>query len=253
MNTHKVHPASLGSSEGNHTPHCLPASKWLTLVNDNNVHAQTQHVKARVLKEQGGIPSDHVLVRDHGSDHDVAFGDDDMLDLAEGNVFFTAPHCAYHPKGKSNAPAKRAWFVDDRPAITLRPEQTGHTVRDLFGLDDAVDLFRDYMSPNDEPVGLNTVVRFADGPVFYSRHAEGPHHHEPIKIIVNGREKTVTEKKLTYAQVVRLGFDPVDPQTIYTVTYKKGPPANPQGSMVEGDTVKIECGMIFNVTPTRKS
>jgi len=74
-----------------------------------------------------------------------------------------------------------------------------------------------------------------------------------IEIIVNGRKKVVAEKHLSYIQVVRLAFDPVDSETIYTVTYKKGPPANPQGSMVEGDTVKLDCGMIFNVTPTRKS
>lgn len=241
-----------GSSVGNSTPHDQPASKWLSSVNDSNVHAPARHVAAQLLKHQAGVPADHVLVRDHGSEHDVAFPDDAVLDLADGNVFFTVPRCDYRPKGKTTAPAKRAFFVDDRPAITLRPDQTGHTLRELFGLADDAGLFRDYQAPQDQPIGPSTLVRFAEGPVFYSRPAEGTHPSE-TKIIVNGREKTVPGKKLTYAQVVKLAYDPVDPETIYTVTYKKGPPANPQGSMVEGDTVKLECGMIFNVTATRKS
>jgi len=252
MNTQPIHTERHGSSVGNSTPHDLPASKWLSSVNDSNVHAPARHVTAQLLKHQAGVPKDHLLVRDHGSDNDVAFAEDAVLDLADGNVFFTVPRCDYRLKGKATAPAKRAFFVDDRPAVTLRPDQTGHTLRELFGLADDVSLFRDYQSPRDEPLGLHTLVRFGDGPVFYSRPAEGPHPTE-TKIIVNGREKTVPGKKLTYTQAVRLAYDPVDPETIYTVTYKKGPPANPQGSMVEGDTVKLECGMIFNVTATRKS
>jgi hypothetical protein len=72
-------------------------------------------------------------------------------------------------------------------------------------------------------------------------------------IVVNGQKKSVKGYEINYLQLVQLAYDPVDPNKIYTVTYKKGPPANPEGSMVEGDTVKIENGMIFNVTPTRKS
>lgn len=252
MANQSIHTDLHDSSVGNSTPHDQPASKWLSSVNDSNVHAPGRHVAVQLLKHQSGAPADHILVRDHGSDHDVAFADDAVLDLAEGNVFFTVPRCDYRPKGKTTAPAKRAFFVDDRPAITLRPDQTGHTLRELFGLADDTYLFRDHQSPHDESIGPNTLVRFADGPVFYSRSNEGGHPSE-TKIIVNGREKTVPGKKLTYTQVVKLAYDPVDPETIYTVTYKKGPPANPQGSMVEGDIVKLECGMIFNVTATRKS
>lgn len=80
-----------------------------------------------------------------------------------------------------------------------------------------------------------------------------PGHH--IKIIVNGREKIVTQHELSYLDVVRLAFGnpPMGDNIIYTVTYKRGPEANPEGSMVEGDTVKVKAGMIFNVTRTDKS
>ena len=171
MNTQSVHADSLGTAAGNHTSNCQPASKWLALVNDENVHAPTQRVKARVLKDQAGVPADHVLVRDHSSEHDVAFGDDDVLDLAEGNVFVTMTRCDYQPRGGCPAPAKLAWFIDDHPEVTLRSEQTGRTLRELFGLTVAARLFRDNESSHDESVGPEMALRFTDGPVFYTRRA----------------------------------------------------------------------------------
>ena len=252
MDTQSTHKTSHDTLVGNITPNAQPAPKWLSTVNDLNVHVPTRRVSVQLLKHQANVPDTHVLVRDLGSEHDEAFADDSVIDLADGNVFFTVPRCNYRPKGKGSAPAKRAFFVDDRPAITLRADQTGHTLRELFGMPDSVALFRDYQSPNDEPIGPSMPVRFMDGPAFYSRPDKCEQPRE-IKIIVNGREKTVTEKKLSYAQIVRLAFNPADADTIYTVTYKKGPPSNPQGSMVEGDIVNLECGMIFNVTATRKS
>jgi len=74
-------------------------------------------------------------------------------------------------------------------------------------------------------------------------------------IIVNGREKIVTQHELSYVDVVRLAFE--NPQfnenIVYTVTYKRGPDDRREGTMVEGDTVKVKPGMIFNVTRTDKS
>ena len=74
-------------------------------------------------------------------------------------------------------------------------------------------------------------------------------------IIVNGRERKVDSKELTFNQVVELAFGKVsnNPNICYTITYKRGPGQNPEGSMVEGDIVRINKGMIFNVTQTDKS
>lgn len=160
-----------GNAVAEQTPVCRPASKWMVLVNDGNVIAPSRRVKARVLKDQAGVPMDHILVRDHGSDHDVAFEDDAELDLADGNVFFTVPRCDYQPRGGRVAPAKRAYFIDDHPEVTLREDQTGRTLRELHGLTVAVRLFRDYESPRDEAVPPAATIRFEDGPVFYTRRA----------------------------------------------------------------------------------
>jgi hypothetical protein len=165
------HPPTDGLEKFEHNPtqNCHPASKWMASVNDENVYAPSRLVKVSVLKSQANVPDDHVLVRDHGSEHDVALGDDGVIDLAEGNVFFSLLRCEYQPRGGCYTPAKMAWFIDDQPEITLRSEQTGRTLRELFGLTVAVRLFRDLQSSHDESVGLDATLRFPDGPVFYSR------------------------------------------------------------------------------------
>lgn len=76
-----------------------------------------------------------------------------------------------------------------------------------------------------------------------------------ITIIVNGREKTVEKRKLTFDQLVALAF--ADPPTgefiCFTITYRRGNGNRPEGTLAEGETVKLKDGMIFNVTATDKS
>lgn len=74
-------------------------------------------------------------------------------------------------------------------------------------------------------------------------------------IVVNGREKEVSQKSLTFDEVVALAFgtSPAGKRTITTVTFKRGHGNKPEGSLVEGDSVKIKDGMVFNVTRTDKS
>jgi hypothetical protein len=89
-------------------------------------------------------------------------------------------------------------------------------------------------------------------------HGHGDHdnpHDKDITIVVNGREKTVTGKELTFAQLVALAFDtpPTGENIVFTITYRRGQGEKPEGSLVEGEAVKIKKGMIFNVTATDKS
>jgi hypothetical protein len=71
-------------------------------------------------------------------------------------------------------------------------------------------------------------------------------------IIVNGRKKVVTAKEMSFAEIVALANLPTGPNIVFTVTYRRGD-GDKEGTMVEGDTVKIKDGMIFNVTATDKS
>lgn len=77
----------------------------------------------------------------------------------------------------------------------------------------------------------------------------------PITIVVNGEQKTVDKKdELTFDEVVALAFDPVPgPNFEFSVTYRRGVGNKPEGTLDEGDSVKVKDGMIFNVTATDKS
>jgi hypothetical protein len=65
----------------------------------------------------------------------------------------------------------------------------------------------------------------------------------------------VAGKELSFAQLVALAFDtpPTGENIVFTITYRRGHGDKPEGSLVEGETVKIKKGMIFNVTATDKS
>ena len=74
-------------------------------------------------------------------------------------------------------------------------------------------------------------------------------------ILVNGRERVVGDRELTFAQIVALAFDvlPTGECIVFTMTYRRGMGNKPEGTLVEGETVTIKKGMIFNVTATDKS
>ena len=78
---------------------------------------------------------------------------------------------------------------------------------------------------------------------------------QDLEIIVNARSRTVSTKELTFEQVVSLAYPnpPTGDGVIITVSYKRGEGNKPDGTLVEGDTVKVKKGMIFDVTPTSRS
>jgi hypothetical protein len=88
---------------------------------------------------------------------------------------------------------------------------------------------------------------------------EDEHFHsgppKEFTIIVNGRKKEVPTKTLSFDQLVALAFNPVPvgPNVMFTITYRKGPHKNREGTLTEGGTVRIKDGMIFDVSETNKS
>ena len=156
-------------------------AKWAALVDDEVVWAPARRVQAIVLLEQAGEDG-KVLVRDHNSPNDVLIGKDDDVDLAEGNIFYTLDGGEAQPRGECQEPAKLAYFIDDRPEIVTRPEQTGSTLRSLFHLQKNVWLIRDLESRNDVEIAPDDAATFHDGPVFYTREVE-----HRLAITVNAR------------------------------------------------------------------
>lgn len=74
-------------------------------------------------------------------------------------------------------------------------------------------------------------------------------------IVVNGREKTVTTTELGEDDLVALAYEnpPTGEMICFTITYRRGQGNKPEGTLDEGDSVKLKEGMIFNVTATDKS
>lgn len=92
------------------------------------------------------------------------------------------------------------------------------------------------MQPNQRP---------PDGP---------PGQDKEFTIVVNGREKTVPQRELSFDELVVLAFGPSDSSaTVFTITYQKGPDHKERGSLVQGESVKLKTGMLFNVVRTDKS
>lgn len=223
-------------------------AKWATLVNDTLVHAPQRVVGASVLKTQAGIADDMVLVRDHNSPHDKILRDEDEVNLAGGNVFYSIRRCDIQDRPTCDSPAKLAFFVDDRGEITTNPQQTGDSLRELFKVGADRLLMRDFESPDDDPIEADEILKFEDGPVFVTRSTV-------FVIVVNGRRRDVHKSQLTFDEIVKLAFDnpPQGEFICLTITFRGGDSSKPEGTLLEGETIKLVCGMIFNVTATDKS
>jgi Multiubiquitin len=111
------------------------------------------------------------------------------------------------------------------------------------------ELFREVGGDHeDEPVpNDHAPIRLRKDEHFYSQ--------RDFHIIVNARPKVVPERVLSFDQIVKLAFEnpPSGPNIMFTITYRHGPPQNPEGSLLEGQSVWIKDKMVFNVTPTDKS
>lgn len=67
-------------------------------------------------------------------------------------------------------------------------------------------------------------------------------NEDSYNLIVNLEQKTVTDRKVTFDDVVRLAYPDKanDPNTTFTVTYRKAEGSKHEGAMVEGDKVEIK-------------
>jgi hypothetical protein len=75
-----------------------------------------------------------------------------------------------------------------------------------------------------------------------------------FELIVNGKKKPWNEEHIDYTQVVDLAYPPPHTSTeFFTVQYSRGPKENPQGTLVNGQSVRVKNGMVFDVTRTDKS
>lgn len=81
-----------------------------------------------------------------------------------------------------------------------------------------------------------------------------PEKDKELTIVVNGREKVVSHRDLSFNEVVALAEGlHTGPNVVYTITYRRGHGNKPEGTLAEGGSVKVKDGMVFNVRATDKS
>lgn len=201
-----------------------------------------QYITGKQLKELRGLPLDCELFLDIIEPwKDDAILNDEVVDLARSGIeqFYVKQKLKYSIDGKN--------FETDKQYIK------GSQIRKQGNIADDFQIFLDNKQPwEDDLIEDNEIVDLArqGKEKFYSKKEV----FEFI-IIVNGREKQWCEKIISFKQVVELAFGNYqeNPNTVYTVTYAKGPHQNPEGSMVKGDKVFVTNKMVFNVTATNKS
>ena len=183
---------------------CEVSAKWAAVVDDVIVPMPQRVVEVAVLTAQSGAPPESVLVRDHNSPNDFVLPDDGRIDLAQGNVFYRLDRCEVRPRDECKAAAMLAFVANDRAEITVYPDQTGRSIRELFSLPTNSRLFREMQSAQDQVVSCEAIVRFEDGPVFCSRDVDAE-----LKITVNARifsESDGVRAEMTGLQIAALVY-----------------------------------------------
>lgn len=108
-------------------------------------------------------------------------------------------------------------------------------------------------SDHDKPILPGGTVRLAGHGVEHVRSRKAK--PKLVHIHVNGRKREVGPGVITFEQLVTLAFPtpPTGAQVSFTVSYRKGPTAHPEGSLIPGQSVHVVEGMAFHVTATDKS
>src|SRR6266404_332228 len=101
MNTSKT--LEEGGALQEHAQNRSPAPKWAAMVDDEAIPMPQQVVKAAVIKAQAEFPPGFALVRDYDSPDDTVLADDEVVDLAKGNVFYRLEACDKKPGGHCHA------------------------------------------------------------------------------------------------------------------------------------------------------
>lgn len=201
-----------------------------------------QFITGKQLKELRGLPLDCELFLDIVEPwKDDAILNDETVDLARPGIeqFYIKQKLKYSIDGKN--------FETNKQYIKgSQIRRQGNIAADFQIYLDNKQPWEDDLIEDDEIVDLARPGKEK----FYSKK-----EITEFIIIVNGREKQWNQKTISFKQVVELTFGNYqeNPNTVYTVTYAKGPHQNPEGSMVKGDKVFVTNKMVFNVTATNKS
>jgi hypothetical protein len=140
--------------------------------------------------------------------------------------------------------------IDEDAYLSSNPTD-GEALYALGHIKSGLELFREVSGDReDQPIPRNKEhIHLTEDEHFHS----GEPHYKDFTIIVNGQKKTVKTRRESFEQVVKLAFDPVPPNSIFTVTYFNAA-HDREGSLKAGQKIKIKPeGTVFNVTETGQS
>ena len=161
-----------------------------------------RNVNEAVLRTQGNVPDDHVILRDHNDPNDPIVPRGSAVDLADGTEFYSVPECDINgDRPHCSAPAKHVVTDDDQPETLIKTDQTGRSVRDFFGLSDSANLFWDVESPEDIKIEDGDPVDVSRGNVFLTR---ADCCSELVEIKINGDSYEISPGTYSVPQIKAL-------------------------------------------------
>lgn len=124
-------------------------------------------------------------------------------------------------------------------------------IRVIGRIENDHDLFLD--SEGDKPIPDGGTVRLSGRGV--ERIVSRKRQPKTVTIVINARKREVEPGKISFEHLISLAFPvpPTGPNVAFTVSWRKGPPNKPEGSLLPGQSVHVVEGMTFNVTATDKS
>lgn len=219
-------------------------SKWFEYeVDGSMIRTVDEILDGREIRASARLvpPSSFVLIRiDGGLAETVGLEEQVTLQEGEHAIFrsFEADHV-------------NMLTVDERGWEWGADTITEQDMRSIARIPDDHELVLD--SDADRPIPRGSSINLAGGGVERVRSRKMQPHL--IGIVVNGRPREVKPGEISFEQLIALAFPtpPSGRQVSFTVSYRKGPPSRPEGSLLSGQSVHVIEGMTFNVSATDKS
>jgi hypothetical protein len=134
------------------------------------------------------------------------------------------------------------------------PAITETEVRAIGGIGEDVEL---HLNGGDEPLRRGSVIDLtAPWPPQVDVRDAVP-ERATVPVVINGRKVLLDRPDVTFEDLVGFAFPGTDltsaSSRALTVTYRRGPPDRPEGSLLSQEAIRVQRGEVFNVSATNKS
>lgn len=219
----------------------MTASKYSYCLDGTQIDTNDPILSGRQIRSNAGLvpASDHVLI-EIGDRTSRSIGLEEQIELQKGEVIELRSFRSDRVFSLTINERGFEWGADSISAADIRRYAAIPDDQDL--LFDSKD---DRVIPDNGMVTLKPkgVERFRSAPA------------ATVCIIVNTRQKQVERGEITFAELASLAFPdaPYGQNTAFTVSFRKGGGGQPDGTLVEGEKIRVVKGMVFNVSATDKS